>query len=133
MLCPDCQVEMKVLSVITDPVVVDSILGHVETGGARGVLACRGAGSGGCAASTCVHEALAAAILGRSRRCAPIQSPIRQHRAWTPRTSVCRDERRLSGLNKEPVCCENHAAVSVVWPHPDDAPGMFCITRVELQ
>ncbi len=33
LLCPDCQVEMKIVSVITDPVVVDSILRHVEQGG----------------------------------------------------------------------------------------------------
>ncbi|MHC4953291.1 MAG: hypothetical protein ACYTGZ_05325 [Planctomycetota bacterium] len=33
LLCPDCQVEMKIVSVITDPVVVDAILRHVEQGG----------------------------------------------------------------------------------------------------
>jgi len=33
LLCPQCQVEMKIVSVITDPVVVDSILRHVEEGG----------------------------------------------------------------------------------------------------
>ena len=33
LLCPQCQVEMKIVSVITDPVVVDSILRHVEQGG----------------------------------------------------------------------------------------------------
>jgi len=33
LLCPQCQVEMKIVSVITDPVVVDAILSHVEQGG----------------------------------------------------------------------------------------------------
>jgi len=33
LLCPQCKVEMKIVSVITDPVVVDSILRHVEEGG----------------------------------------------------------------------------------------------------
>ena len=33
LLCPQCQVEMKIVSVITDPVVVDAILRHVEEGG----------------------------------------------------------------------------------------------------
>ena len=33
LLCPQCQVEMKIVSVITDPVVVDSILRHVDEGG----------------------------------------------------------------------------------------------------
>jgi len=33
LLCPDCRVEMKIVSVITDPVVVDSILRHVDRGG----------------------------------------------------------------------------------------------------
>ena len=33
LLCPDCRVEMKIVSVITDPVVVDSILRLVEQGG----------------------------------------------------------------------------------------------------
>ena len=33
LLCPQCQVEMKIVSVIIDPVVVDSILRHVEEGG----------------------------------------------------------------------------------------------------
>ena len=32
LLCPQCQVEMKIVSVITDPVVVDAILDHVEAG-----------------------------------------------------------------------------------------------------
>ena len=33
LLCPRCQVEMKIVSVITDPVVVDAILRHVDQGG----------------------------------------------------------------------------------------------------
>jgi len=33
LLCPQCQVEMKIVSVITDPVVVGAILRHVEEGG----------------------------------------------------------------------------------------------------
>ena len=33
LLCPQCQVEMKIVSVITDPMVVDAILRHVEEGG----------------------------------------------------------------------------------------------------
>ena len=33
LLCPQCQVEMKIVSVITDPVVIDAILRHVEQGG----------------------------------------------------------------------------------------------------
>jgi hypothetical protein len=33
LLCPRCQVEMKIVSVITDPVVIDAILRHVEQGG----------------------------------------------------------------------------------------------------
>jgi len=33
LLCPKCQVEMKIVSVITDPVVVDAILRHVDQGG----------------------------------------------------------------------------------------------------
>ncbi len=33
LLCPQCQVEMKIVSVITDTVVVDALLRHVEQGG----------------------------------------------------------------------------------------------------
>jgi len=33
LLCPRCQVEMKIVSVITDPVVIDAILRHVDGGG----------------------------------------------------------------------------------------------------
>jgi hypothetical protein len=33
LLCPRCQVEMKIVSVITDPVIIDAILRHVEQGG----------------------------------------------------------------------------------------------------
>ena len=33
LLCPRCQVEMKIVSVITDPVVVDAILRQVDQGG----------------------------------------------------------------------------------------------------
>ena len=33
LLCPQCRVEMKIVSVITDPMVVDAILRHVEEGG----------------------------------------------------------------------------------------------------
>jgi len=33
LLCPRCQVEMKIVSVISDPVVIDAILRHVEEGG----------------------------------------------------------------------------------------------------
>jgi len=32
LLCPDCRVEMKIVSVITDPMVVDAILQHVDEG-----------------------------------------------------------------------------------------------------
>lgn len=30
LLCPKCQVEMKVISVITEPAVIDRILGHIK-------------------------------------------------------------------------------------------------------
>ena len=35
LLCPQCEVEMKIVWVITDPVVVDAILRHVDEGGGR--------------------------------------------------------------------------------------------------
>jgi hypothetical protein len=33
LLCPKCQVEMKIVSAITDPGVIDAILRHVDQGG----------------------------------------------------------------------------------------------------
>jgi hypothetical protein len=42
LLCPKCQAEMTIVSVITDPVVVDAILRHVARGGGHDPHAPRG-------------------------------------------------------------------------------------------
>jgi hypothetical protein len=42
LLCPHCQVEMRVVSVITEPAVIDKILAHIRETGGRDPFAGRG-------------------------------------------------------------------------------------------
>ena len=32
MICPQCRIEMKIVSVITDPATIDKILAHIKSG-----------------------------------------------------------------------------------------------------
>ena len=64
LLCPNCQVQMKIVSVITDPVVVDTILRHVDEGGGHDPHAPRAAH-----AAVCPHRA------HRRRKLAPRAPP----------------------------------------------------------